>query len=232
MCRIDLLDLLAAIEDYVLLKKSHEFPRYLPGDDVDLLVMDRERALRAIRSYYETVQNENAELRVSDTPSHCHVDFVFAGELDIRIDLLEDFAFFTSLEVKPSFVIKVFRDSQLWQSDGGRCQIPAPEDDLTIRYLEYLEYFAQRPDKVKHLDYICNVPDASLKQRFFENTHLFIRFRRATWTASASAAPPRPRSRRQALENVLENLRYLVSATGWSWARKAARLLGMGRPLR
>jgi hypothetical protein len=32
--------------------------------------------------------------------------------------------------------------------------VPSEIDDLLLRYIEYLEWYQRRPDKIKHLDYI------------------------------------------------------------------------------
>ena len=212
MCRIDLIDLLACVEDYVLLKRSETFPYYNPGSDVDLLVMDREEALRSIRSFYEALKATDWEMSVTDTPGHCHVDFIFSGELDIRVDLIDGFDFYTKFVVKPSFLVKVFRDRQMWTCDRGDYFVPASEDDLTIRYFEYLEYFDQLPDKIKHLDYICGEENELLKRRFFENTHRFIRFKRKEWVEPVKAAKysEEVNSCRIAMKNTWDSIRVLV----------------------
>lgn len=212
MPQIDLIKLLCEIEDYVLIKKSKEFPDYSSGSDVDLLVMDKNTALQKVVDFYESYFSSKGELKVSDNEYHCHIDFLADAKLDIRIDLIHNFDFFTKFSVKNGFFIKVFKDRQIFDIEKGSVYIPAPEDDLTIRYFEYLEYFDLYPNKIKHLDYICDVKDELLKKRLFENTHRFICFKRAEWKEEDNISQ-KPESIKMALNNIYVNSRYLISAS-------------------
>jgi hypothetical protein len=188
MSKINLIDLLSNIKDYVLIKRSAEFPDYTTGSDIDLLVMDRTEAVRAIHSYYDTNFSEFGELRVEENIDYLHADFLFHDTLEIRIDLIDNFNFYTKFSVKQSFLIKIFRDRLKQTFNDGGCFVPSPEDDMTLRYFEYLEYFENRPDKVKHLNYICSIDNDHFKQLFFENTHRFISFKRKTWNSKKVSA--------------------------------------------
>ena len=46
MSQVDLPKLLNVIDDYVMIKKSFEFPKYTPGSDLDLLIIDEAHYLR------------------------------------------------------------------------------------------------------------------------------------------------------------------------------------------
>ena len=206
MPHIDLVNLLGEIEDYVLIKKSTEFPSYSSGSDVDLLVMDKESALNRVVCFYDSYLSEKRELKVSDTGYHCHLDFLVGDKLDIRIDLIHNFDFFTRFSVKNGFFVKIFKDRQIIHFERMPVYIPAPEDDLTIRYLEYLEYFDRYPNKIKHLNYICNIKDELLKQRFFENTHRFIAFKRRQWKNEDDVA-----QKQQSRRPIFISVRRLIS---------------------
>ena len=226
MNKIPLLDLIQKIDGAVILKISETFPNYERGDDLDLLVLDRSDAIRAIYKFAEKVLENGIELRVTDTPGHCHADFLFDGGLEIRIDLIDNFEFYSKLAVKNGFVAKIFKDRRARSCGDLVYYVPSEEDNLTIRYFEYLEWFDRRPDKVKHMDYICAVEDESLKRRFFENTHRFIRFKRKTWVEPAKMIERtgKMNSRRQALRNILESFHYLVKATTRIWFKKFSGL--------
>ena len=75
MPQIDLIQLLDKIEDYVLIKKSDEFPDYFPGSDIDLIVMNKNTALKKVVEYYESNFSQKGELKVTDKDNHCHIDF-------------------------------------------------------------------------------------------------------------------------------------------------------------
>jgi len=211
MPQIDLIKLLCEIEDYVLIKKSNEFPDYSSGSDVDLLVMDKDTALQKVVDFYESNFSSKGELKVTNKEYHCHIDFLINDKLDIRIDLIHNFNFLTKFSVKNGFFIKVFKDRQIFDIENGSVYIPASEDELTIRYFEYLEYFDRYPNKIKHLDYICNVNDESLKKQFFENTHMFINFKRQEWKRGVNISQ-KPESMRMALNNISLNSKYIILA--------------------
>ncbi|MFQ5681795.1 MAG: hypothetical protein ACE5HC_00850 [Candidatus Binatia bacterium] len=218
-CRINLIELLRYVEDYVLIKKDSGFPEYAPGSDIDLVVFDREEAIRSIHSFYEREMGDAAEMKVSDRKAFCHVDFIFAGELDLRVDLIDNFDFFKNLAVKPSFMVKLFKDRQVATCCQSQVYVPSDEDELVLRYFEFLEWFDRRSDKIKHLDYICAVDDAALKQRFFANTHRFIQFKRKTW-------PPmgiQPQSREEARTMIKSGIRYLTAVTVKGLSSKIGR---------
>lgn len=208
MPQIDLIKLLCEIEDYVLIKKSKAFPDYSLGSDVDLLVMDKDTTIQKVVDFYESNLSSKSELKVSDKEYHCHIDFLIDDKLDIRVDLIQNFDFFTKFSVKNGFLIKVFKDRRTVDTDNGSVYVPAPEDNLTIRYFEYLEYFDRYPNKIKHLDYICDVNDEALKQRFFENTHRFISFRRAEWKEEDNTAQE-PETIKTILIDMYAHSRYL-----------------------
>jgi len=189
MEKINLLEILQAIDDYVLIKKDEAFPRYAPGTDLDLAVFDREIVIKAIYDYYNRQLRNSVELKITDVENHCHVDFFVNGELDMRIDLIDNFNFFKKFAVKPSFLVKLFKDRKIFYHSQRPVYVPSDVDDLTLRYFEYLEWFEQRPDKIKHLDYIYAMDDPDLKQRFFENTHRYIQFKPKTWGIEKGPPP-------------------------------------------
>jgi len=223
MPQIDLVKLLCEIEDYVLIKRSTTFSDYSSGSDVDLLVIDKDTAIQKIVDFYESHFSSKGELRVTNNKYHCHVDFLINNKLDIRVDLIHNFDFFTKFSVKNGFFIKVFKDRQILGLEDGSVHIPAPEDDLTIRYFEYLEYFDRYPNKIKHLDYICDVNDELLKKRFFENTHSFICFKRAEWEKEDNISP-KPETMKMALNNIYVNSTYIISASVRELASRTIKL--------
>ena len=50
---------------------------------------------------------------------------------------------------------------------------PALVDEIIIRYLEYIENYQLRPDKIKHLDYIVEKLDEKNKKEFLEKLHIY-----------------------------------------------------------
>lgn len=221
--RIDVLGLLRNLGEYVLIKQDDFFPRYAPGNDIDLVVYDRQESLQRFVRYYDRHLAPIGELRIADTSGHCQADFLVGGVLDVRVDLIDNFDFFQNIAVRPAYLTKLFLDRRRLRYGEDEVFVPSPEDDLTLRYFEYLEWFDRRPDKIKHLDYICRVEDEDLRQRFFANTHRFIEFKRKTWPVGrpvghqARQIAFEVESRREAVRLMWRCLRYLVTSTIRKW---------------
>jgi hypothetical protein len=196
-----------------------EFPCYASGSDVDLIVFDRSYAIQSIHQYYDTHLSQAGEMQVTDREEHCHIDFYFEEEFDLRVDLIDGFDFFKNIAVKPAFLTKLFMRRQTKQIGKHSVFVPADVDELTLRYFEYLEWFDRRPDKIKHLEYICDVEDEELKRRFFENTHRFIQFKRKTWLADRPIGFQGQypvhlmQSRRQAIKQIILSSKYILKTT-------------------
>ena len=216
---IDLLALLEYVEDYILIKIWEDFPKYISGTDIDLVVLDRQYAIRAISQYYADQLNQTWEMQVTDRKNYCHIDLFINGEFDLRIDLIDGFDFFRNIAVKPAFFTKLFMLRQKKVFDGYSIFVPSEVDELTLRYFEYLEWFDRRPDKIKHLEYICDVNDEILKKHFFENTHQFIQFKRKTWPEgqpvgiNGQYSPITIHSRKYAIRQILRSAKYIVKTT-------------------
>ncbi len=225
MSKVNILEVLSRIGGSVVLKEGERFPDYESGDDVDLLVLDRYDTVQKIVEYFEQKHSDEGELKITDNTEHCHVDFFFKGDLDLRIDIVDHFDFYTKFSIKDGFVVKIFMDRIKKKDNSYFYYVPCMEDELTIRYFEYLEYFDHYPDKIKHLKYICDIEDEELKKRFFANTHRFIRFRRRTWNefGRGQSKNSEPDSRREALNSLKKNFRFIVTTTLKIWAKKVFR---------
>lgn len=197
--KIEVIGLLEHLEDYVVIKKDKDFPDYHEGADVDLVVIDRDVGLKKILHYFDVLGIKDIDIKVANSKTHCHIDFMSNGRLDLRIDLIDNFDFFERFSVRSSFIIKLFKDRKKVSMDGKNIYFPSGEDDLTLRYFEYLEYFDSRPDKIKHIEFIENVEDEALKTKFFQNSHEYIHFKPKKWSAGRDQFSGDISSGRQAL---------------------------------
>jgi len=219
MKKIPILKIIQKIDGAVVIKAAENFPEYCPGSDIDLLVLSIKDALDTIFQFYRNHFSNYGTLKIEDIHGHCHADFFFEDTLELRIDLIENFNFYQKIVIKNGFTAKVFRDCCQSKSDGGSFFVPSHVDDLTIRYFEYIEYFEQNPDKLKHLEYICDIEDESVKKEFFSNTHRFIWFKRRKWSDYSNYSLE-IKSRREAFKIGKTCLKYLLSETLKSWIKK------------
>lgn len=216
--RIDVLELLEALEDYILIKKDPSFPRYTPGSDIDLIVFDRNETVNRLARYYEEKIAPEGACKITTTNSHCYADFMWQEKLDLRIDIIDNFEWMRNIAVRPAYLTKLFLDRISIECEEKQIFVPSPEDDLTLRYFEYLEWFDRNPDKSKHLEYISGIEDENLKKRFYENTHRYMQFRHKIWNGPVPAKQSLPgqavpRSGRDALGMISRASKYLVKAT-------------------
>ena len=209
MRQIVITNLLDSINDYVLIKKGEDFPSYIKGSDIDLLVLDEKLAIDDIRKYYENLDS-SFSLDISMYKDHSHIDFLLKNQIELRIDLISNFNYFNKFSVKNSFKTKIFMDRRKLEYNSSLIYVPSIEDDLTIRYFEYLEYFRLFPDKVKHLDFIIK-SDKNLMSKVIENSHRFITKNPKIWDFNSNSSIPT--SRKGALKNIWLNISYIFQKT-------------------
>jgi hypothetical protein len=195
-------------DEYVLLKKWPEFPVFLPGSDIDLLVIDRFTASEKIQKYLsEILDGSECFLRVTEGRYHIHLDLIRENKLWIRLDLIDELDFYTQFSIQPALKTKLFLERKSIDVDGHAIYIPSPEHELIIRYYEYLEWFERRPDKIKHLDFILANSTPEQQEKIIENAHRFIRLHHAQWQGEV---PPRTYSRKQNIKVIVEKAKRLV----------------------
>jgi len=202
---LSLLDILG--DEYILLKKWPEFPSFLPGSDIDLLVLDRFMVSEKIQKYlWEILDGKECFLRVTEGAYHIHLDLIRENKLWLRLDLIDGFDFFTQFSVQSALKIKLFLERERIDVEGQFIYIPSPELELLIRYYEYLEWFERRPDKIKHLDFILANSTPEQQGKLIENAHRFIRFHHAQWNGEV---PPHPYSMRQKIKAINNKAKQL-----------------------
>jgi hypothetical protein len=202
---LSLLDLLG--DEYVLINKSPEFPSFLPGSAMDLLVTDRFMVSEIIKKYLlENSDGVECFLRVTEAGCHIHLDLVRENKLWIRLDLIDDLDVYTRFSVRSALKIKLFLKREKFNVDGREIHIPSPEHALFLRYYEYLELFEYRPDKLEHLDLILANLSPGQRAKFFENAHQYIRLHHAQWQGEV---PPSTYSIRQNINGIKNKARLL-----------------------
>ena len=127
-------------DDYILLKKWDDFPAYVPGSDVDILVMDKFDSSKRLQNFLSSVLNgEDQFLRVCEGSSHIHLDIMQEDMLLLRVDLIDNFDFFTQFSIQKALLINLFLTRQKKAYDDHQIYVPSNDFDLLLRYFEYLE---------------------------------------------------------------------------------------------
>lgn len=143
--------ILAALPLHVILRFNNAaYPTYAPGSDIDLLVSSLDASTRAITDVYDTSRFSH-RLRTLVDGVHVHLDILTTSSstLHLRFDLYTSLPY-TRFHLHPG----VYANILAHRTYNGQVWVPCTEDDLGLRYAEYVEYKDTRPDKVKHLHYV------------------------------------------------------------------------------
>ncbi len=171
-------------QEYVIIKITEEFPNYYKGSDVDVFCADLNKfsvAIFHIGNNYINSSNCRIEVANIEENNHTHIDFFFDDDLDFRFDLYSSMPKFNTIKMKKYYFYSVIdRKVSFFREYNKRkypAYIPSPVDGLILRYLEYLDWYEKRPDKIKHLDYILDrISEEKLKNNFLDRLHLYAEF--------------------------------------------------------
>ena len=210
--------------EYIVLKIWPDFPNYLPGSDVDLLVFNRHQSVERLIEYLnQKLDGNDTFVRIHDSGKHLHLDVMKEGKLDIRVDLIDNLDIFHDFGIQDALKTKFFMDRIVKDFDGLPIFVPCKSDDLLIRYIEYLAYFSMRPEKIKHLEFILENSNETEQKAMIANAHRFIQFRHKTWEGDIPArgtnstlfanSNSETDSRLDALRKIKNNFKYIITVT-------------------
>lgn len=147
---------------------------YEKNSDIDIFCQSIAELSKDICSHFNQLDlPENYTLRVRElSPGQTHIDILKETKLKIKLDLYETLPSYKKSEINPSLFNSVIDNST---SNHQGIYTPNKIDDLLIRYLEYVEYYELRPDKIKHLHYIEKHlnEDTHLHSEFFKRLHYY-----------------------------------------------------------
>ena len=148
---LHLIDLLAALPTHVVLRfEDATFPEYTPGSDIDLLVSDIEASVRAITDLYDPTHfSHTRRTLIQDVHIHVDIQLKHKSTLHMRFDLYGSLPY-SRFHLHPG----IYDNILTHRIHNGKVWVPHIEDDLALRYAEYVEYKTVRPDKIKHLHYV------------------------------------------------------------------------------
>jgi len=173
--KLDLDEFFWAAQDYnyVIIKIEH-FPNYYKGSDIDIFTDNPFGLARLIlRIGNRYLKEKNYEIRVSGAKknTHTYVDFYFNQGLDLRFDIYLRPLKFKKITLKKDLFSDAIRNRTFFNSvylvKEYPVYIPSKMDDLLLRYIEYLEWYKKRHDKIKHLDYVLEKISSDKEKRVF-----------------------------------------------------------------
>lgn len=162
-------------ESYALVKCPAHFPFMNAGADLDFFCRDINRVSNIIIDSLEQSLTENDKIAVKKKNNKIHLDLIRQSEIILRFDLMGSYENYKNIKLKSSFFEVVLDKSQNLSQNGVEVKVPSLLDECIIRYIEYLEFFAKVPDKLKHVDYILqNLKSVEEKNIFFDRLHYFV----------------------------------------------------------
>ena len=215
MNNTSLLDILNSLgQDYVLIKKWVDFPELIDGSDVDLLVIDLHHSSEKLQSFFiKNLINQKNFLRVIDNTNHVFLDYFENNQFILRLDLIDNLDIFSKFSIQNALKIKIFMSRIKINIDGYSVFLPSNEFDLLIRYLEYLEWFQLRPDKIRHLEYILETAGESDIKMLTTNIHKYVRYNHQEWKNQFRNDPKVFSSRKHAIEEIFRLSKFILQQT-------------------
>ena len=196
--RLELDQFLFALQDrvYVLVKLG-SVSSYTPGGDLDIFCYSVPEVAKAILAVGNVYLEDGFEIRVVEKgEAHTYIDFYHCDELEFRFDLYGALPQYSKVLLKPHYFYSVIENAtpleREYQGQRYPVYIPSVVDDLLLRYVEYVEWYELRPDKVKHLDYILAVlANEPGRIGFLDKLHLYTALPEVTQRSPSQLSPPR-----------------------------------------
>lgn len=158
--KINLKLIFEQLEDkqYCIIKLSNDFPRYTLGSDIDIFCYDIEDIARII---LRCLQDQKLDAKIIKMGQQLYIDIMEGSNINFRFDLYGSLPSYKNVMIKEGFFPSVVENTI--EVDGGGCLVKVPNEvnECILRYIEYHEFFAQRPDKIKHIDYLLKKTESS-----------------------------------------------------------------------
>ncbi|MHC1588269.1 MAG: hypothetical protein ACXQS1_00455, partial [Methermicoccaceae archaeon] len=171
---------------YLIIKKSESFPNYYRGSDVDIYCDEPvELAKSILLAGKEYVLSENLEIEVTndDDCNHVYIDLYADNELEFRFDIYGRLPDLKNLSLKPELFSEIIENRvPVYRVHEGKeypIYVPSEIDDFLLRYIEYLEWYERRPDKIKHLDYVLDHVSDEGRSELIDKLHRYTKLQRA-----------------------------------------------------
>lgn len=168
--------IISSFDRYVVIKKSEEFPLYKINQDIDILTTKLDKNINVLlHSYDTTLFSHKIEVVVPN--QHYHIDLYLLSDpkrLHFRFDMfscLNYKRFSVNQAIIEYIILNRISDSSIY--------IPKLEDDLSLRYAEYIEY-KSNPKKEKHLIYTNKFSNVNFHRVKEGDTNCLLNYKSGT----------------------------------------------------
>ena len=139
--------------NYVLIKKSSNFPKIKYGSDLDILTTNLESFIKEVKEYLETIRWINLKI-INKSHSHIHINFYFIKFFIVKLDLIDTNYNFIHIKEPNIFLKNIFTNPEnyLFRYFFKKYNILIPNiyDEIVIRMNE----LETHPHKHHHEEFI------------------------------------------------------------------------------
>lgn len=166
-------------ESYCIIKMDDNLPNYYEYSDIDIFCYDISNLADKIFKIGNKYVEAGFEIRVTEVNSknQVHIDFYIDNRLDFRFDLYQHLPNYKKIIIKPAFFSSIIENriciAKNFNNEQFEIYVPSKIDDLILRYIEYIEYYDIRADKIKHMDYINSFSDKLDKKLLLDKLHFY-----------------------------------------------------------
>lgn len=192
--------------------KNENFPNYYKGSDIDVFCYDKNTFAKRLLSVGNSYLKEGFEIKtLNKSESHSYIDFFLNDELEFRFDLYESLPEYKKIRLKPHYTLSVIENAvaveREFEGTKYYIRIPSQIDDILLRYVEYIEWYELRPDKIKHLDYITEKLDEDKQSQLLNKLHAYTAFPECSYSSK-----PRKHTLRKSVARIYSKLKKMSSS--------------------
>jgi len=177
---IDLQEIFYHLEEekkvYAIIKLPYNFPAYDVGSDLDIFCYDIYEISSLIVAQLQKKIDSSLTIKVTDNKQQLYIDILDKHTIHFRFDLYGALPSYKNVNIKEAFFSSVLENARIVQRGEVYVHVPSLIDEAILRYIEYHEWYVQRPDKIKHIHYLEqkieeNALDTDL---LFDKLHYYI----------------------------------------------------------
>jgi len=174
---VDLLEFFKNVEDenYCIIK-SFELD-YSQGSDIDIFCFDIQSFSKKVITIANKYIDKGYIIQINNSRElHWHIDIIKDTKIEIRFDLYGTMPYYKNINVKEALFSSIIENRIFETINDVKIYKQLLVDELLLRYIEYIEYYKLRPDKVKHLDFILKeIKNDEDNKLFLDKLHYYTK---------------------------------------------------------
>jgi len=162
-------------ESYCIIKLPNEYPLYKEGSDLDIFCYNLQVFSKLILGELQKKIDKTLQIKVTENNYQLYIDIIKDGQIHFRFDLYGKLPIYKNVNIKSALFSSVIENSRTISRDDSQVKVPSIIDETILRYIEYQEWYASRPDKIKHVEYILNKIEINEidKNKMFDKLHYY-----------------------------------------------------------